>query len=277
MSKAYISCDMEGCSGIVNDQFCNPGGKLYQEGRSYMTGDLNAAIEGLRSAGADGILVNDSHWNMTNIRIEDLPGDVQLISGGTKLDSMGEGLDGSFDAVLLVGYHPLWGTERGVIAHTYSGSVMEVRINDQPVGEAGIIAGLAGSYGVPVIFVSGDDQLQQEVQALNPGIRFTVTKEGVTKAAARLYHPDIVHQNITAEAKKAWLNRKKIPLVTFDSPVEIALTFKESQMADLCLRIPGVVRVSNLTVSYTHKDYLAAYRVLLALLTIGGAAKVPSE
>jgi D-amino peptidase len=276
MSKAYISCDMEGCSGIVNNQFCNPKGKFYEEGRTYMTGDLKAAIEGLQSAGVDDILVNDSHWDMTNVRVEDLPDNVNLISGGTKLDSMGEGLDDSFDAVLLIGYHTRWGTERGVIAHTYSDSVMEVRINDQAVGEAGILAGLAGSYGVPVIFVSGDDQLREEVQSLNPNTHFTVTKEGLTMATAKLYHPEDVRKNITAEAKKAWLNRKKIPPVTFDSPVEVAMTFKESQMADMCLRLPGAIRVNNLTVSYTHKDYISAYRAFLALLTIGGSAKVPA-
>lgn len=186
MSKAYISCDMEGCTGVVNIEFCSPDGKYYKEGKAYMTGDLNAVIAGLQNAGVETILVNDSHWEMTNLRIEDLPEGVDLISGGTKVDSMVEGLDSSFEAVLFVGYHPMWGEERGVNAHTFSGSIMEVSINRKPVGESAIMGFVAGYYGVPVILVSGDTVLREEIRALSGDIHFVTTKSGITKASAHL-------------------------------------------------------------------------------------------
>ncbi|UCD37760.1 MAG: M55 family metallopeptidase [Fidelibacterota bacterium] len=275
MSKAFISCDLEGCSGIVNYQFSNPEGKFYQQAQAYMTGDLKAALQGLQSAGADEILVNDSHWNMTNIRIEDLPLGVNLISGGTKLDSMGEGLDDTFDAALFIGYHPFWGEPQGVIAHTYSGDVMEVRLNERTVGESGIVGSLAGYYGVPLIFVSGDTVLREEIRGLNPDIHFAVTKEGRTRLAARLYHPDDVHQQIEKEVGKAWRNRRSIKPLAVSSPVEFAVKFKETPMADICMRVPGTRRVDNLTVAYSHKDYLIAYRAFLALLYIANSVKTP--
>lgn len=275
MAKAYISCDMEGCSGIVNYQFTNPEGKFYKEAQAYMTGDLVAAIQGLQSAGADEIVVNDSHWDMTNVRIEDLPTGVTLISGGIKLDSMGEGLDDTFEAALFIGYHSRWGEPRGVIAHTYSGDVMEVRLNGQAVGESGLVGGLAGYYSVPLIHVSGDTVLREEIRSLNPDIQFTTTKEGYTRLAARLYHPEDVHRAIKMDAAKAWKERKSIEPVVFSSPVEIAVKFKETPMADICLRVPGTKRIDNLTVAYTHEDYLIAYRAFLAMLYIANSVKTP--
>ena len=275
MTKAFISCDMEGCSGVVDYQFSNPEGKFYKEAQAYMTGDLVAAIKGLQSAGADEIVVNDSHWNMTNVRIEDLPTGVTLISGGTKLDSMGEGLDETFDAALFIGYHPKWGEPRGVIAHTYSGDVMDIRINGQSVGESGLVGGLAGYYNVPLIHVSGDTILQEEIRSLNPDIQFTATKEGHTRLAARLYHPKDVHRAMQKDTAKAWKERKSIKPIVFPSPVEATVTFKETPMADICLRVPGTQRVDNLTVAYAHEDYLTTYRTVLAMLYIANSVKTP--
>ncbi|NOZ03865.1 MAG: M55 family metallopeptidase [FCB group bacterium] len=273
MSKVFISCDMEGCSGIVNNQFCDPKGKFYKEAQAYMTGDLNAAIKGLQDAGVDQILINDSHWNMTNIRIQDLPSGVELISGDLKLDSMVEGLDASFDAVAFIGYHPMWGNERGVIAHTYSGITMRVTVNDKPVGETGIMGLVAGYYDIPVIFVAGDSMLKEEVCQLNPDIHFTVTKEGRTRLAAKLYHPDRVHHDITETIGKAWVNRKAIKPLVVEKPVRITVKFKETQIADMCMRMPQVERVDNLTVAYEHHDYLTVYRAFLALQSIGSASR----
>jgi D-amino peptidase len=264
---------MEGCSGIPNNEFCNPKGKYYAEAQKYMTGDLVAAIRGLQDAGVETILVNDSHWNMTNVMIRDLPDGVELISGHLKLDSMVEGLDATFDAVVFIGYHPMWGAAQGVIAHTYSGITMQVTINDRPVGETGIMGYVAGYYGVPVIFVAGDSTLREEVKDLNPAIHFTVTKEGRTRLAAKLYHPETVHTAISAAVVQAWQEREQIPPLKCREPVRLTVKFKETQIADLCLRMPGVERVDHLTVSYAGDDYLTVYRAFLALQSIAGSAR----
>ncbi|MCK4579318.1 MAG: M55 family metallopeptidase, partial [Candidatus Marinimicrobia bacterium] len=252
MSKVYISCDMEGCSGIPNHEFCNPAGKFYADAQRYMTDDLLAAIQGLQAAGVEEIVVNDSHWNMTNLRVEQLPLGVSLISGGTKIDSMVEGLDSSFDAAVFVGYHSLWGRAKGVLAHTYSGHITQVLVNGVLVGETGLNGLLAGHHGVPVIHVSGDSQLKEEVAELEAKIGYTVTKEGITRLASHLYHLEDVHAAITRDVKAAWDQRASIPPLKTTSPVEIAVRFKETPMADICQRMPGVRRVDDLTVAYRH-------------------------
>ena len=72
--KVFISCDIEGVSGVVNARLhTSPEGKDYGRARELMTGEASAVVEGAVQAGATEIIVNDSHGPMTNILIEKLP------------------------------------------------------------------------------------------------------------------------------------------------------------------------------------------------------------
>ena len=66
--KIYISADMEGVAGITAEEQTNPVGQPeYEYSCKLMTAEVRAACEGAKAAGADAIVVNDSHWNMRNI------------------------------------------------------------------------------------------------------------------------------------------------------------------------------------------------------------------
>src|SRR5271154_2565416 len=79
--KGFISVDMEGVSGITDPEDVLPDGADYQRGRVFMTGDANAAILGAYDAGADEVLVNDSHWIMRNLLLERLDPRARTIKG----------------------------------------------------------------------------------------------------------------------------------------------------------------------------------------------------
>jgi D-amino peptidase len=49
-----------------------------------MTNQANAAIAGALDAGANPVLVNDSHWLMRNLLAEDLNPAAELLSGGSR-------------------------------------------------------------------------------------------------------------------------------------------------------------------------------------------------
>ena len=76
--KIYISADLEGVVGAVSGEQLGPGGFEYNRFREFMTGEVNAAIQAARAAGATEILVADSHGNGQNLLIEKLPKDIQL-------------------------------------------------------------------------------------------------------------------------------------------------------------------------------------------------------
>jgi len=138
--KVYISCDMEGVSGIVDSKQTRMDGEEYKRAQKLMTGEVNAAIEGALAGGATEILVNDSHGLMRNILIEELNPNAQLISGSSKPLSMMQGIDESFDAAFFIGYHAQAGTPYSVLDHTYSSIVYQVSLNGRPVGETGLNA-----------------------------------------------------------------------------------------------------------------------------------------
>ena len=92
--NVYISCDMEGTAGLCSWKQCDPSDTHeYPVFRSYMTQEVRAAIEGAREGGARRIVVNDSHWSMRNLLLDQLPADddLRIISGAPKPWSMMQG------------------------------------------------------------------------------------------------------------------------------------------------------------------------------------------
>src|SRR5437762_47384 len=146
--RVYISVDMEGIAGVVHEDQTNPVDPRcapeYARFRRLMTAEANAAIDGALEAGANQVLVNDSHWFMRNLLAEELNQAAVLLSGDPKPWSMMEGIDGGFDAAMCIGYHARAGTKNAVLDHTYTDRVLEARLNGRPVGELALNAALAG-------------------------------------------------------------------------------------------------------------------------------------
>ena len=96
---------MEGVVGAVTGEQLGPGGFEYERFRKFMTAEVNACIKAAREAGADEILVSDSHGNGQNILIEKLPDDVMIVRSWPRMLGMMEGIDDSFDGAIFLGYH----------------------------------------------------------------------------------------------------------------------------------------------------------------------------
>ena len=148
--KVFISVDMEGITGITDPEDVLPKGQDYGRGRVFMTGDANAAILGAYDGGATEVVVNDSHWTMRNLLLEQLDPRARVIKGLHKPMCMVEGVDDSFDAAVFIGYHSCAGTEHGVMNHTLLGKeVQNFMLDGKPIGETRLNALLCGHHGVP--------------------------------------------------------------------------------------------------------------------------------
>jgi D-amino peptidase len=271
--RVYVSVDMEGVAGVVHEDQTDPidprhAGE-YNRFRRLMTGEANAAIQGALAAGADRVLVNDSHWRMMNLLAEELHPAAELLSGSPKARSMMEGVELGFDAALFVGYHAMAGTGHAIIDHTYTDRVHECRLNGRPVGELGINAALAGTYGVPVALVSGDQALAAEARALlGPSVETVVVKHAVGRFAARSVAPAEACRRIR-EGVTAALGRTHAPFV-LPAPLRLEVDFELTQMADMAELTPGSVRTGGRTVSYSHDDYREVFRAWRALYNLAG-------
>ncbi len=267
--KVYISVDIEGITGLVSWSQCSrPDGKSfdYAFARRMMTHDLNAAIRGARAAGATEIVIKDSHGNSKNLLIDELEPGVELVSGhGSGTDGMMEGVDDSFDASILVGYHAMAGTTAGIMEHTISGGVHRLFVNGVETGEMGLSAGVSGRYGVPLVFASSDQAGCDEISRLIPGIETVVTKTGYGRYMGKLRHPSETGPAIEAGVQKALASIPTKPLL-WEEPCSFSIEFNRSEEADMCAKLPRVTRVNGFTLAGTFPTYQEAHQVIWNLL-----------
>ncbi|MEZ5923199.1 MAG: M55 family metallopeptidase [Hyphomicrobiaceae bacterium] len=200
--KVYISVDIEGIAGSLDWDETEIEHPRYAEFRELMTGETLAAIEGAKAAGANEIVVKDAHSSGRNILIDRLPADVRIIRGWSGHPfGMVEGLDKSFDAVVMIGYHASAGSEANALAHTLSGKAVDMRLNGVRVSEAVMHAYAAALVKVPLAFVSGDAGLCDELNVFNPAIVTLAVKRG-TGAATNTMTPagarDAIREGVTS-------------------------------------------------------------------------------
>jgi D-amino peptidase len=181
--KLFIVTDVEGVAGVLDWHYAE--GRFACEGRRLLTGEVRAAVRGARQAGATRITLFEGHHGASLQAIHGR-GIVRVAPGVARWPF---GLDRTYDALLFVGQHAMAGARGGHLRHTMNGAVAAMRINGRVVGEIGIWVILAGTFGVPVIFLSGDEAACREARKLVPAIETVAVKQGRTPDEARHLAP----------------------------------------------------------------------------------------
>ncbi len=268
--KVFISEDMEGITGVVLDKQTGHEGPDYQVFRTQTIAEVNEAIGAAFEAGATEVVVVDSHGDGINLEPDKLDRRAVLITGAPKPAGMMQGLDDSFAAVIFVGYHARGSTPNGVLAHTYSLAPKVVRLNGREVGEYGLNAALAGYFGVPVVFISGDTATAEQARAFIPGIETLVVKEAFGRTAARTITFENAREGIAAGVKSALARRLQIRPVQLSRPITLEIELADTTQADVTMLIPGMQRVSDRVIRYVAPDMSVAYRVSVLVERLAG-------
>jgi D-amino peptidase len=268
MRKIFISVDMEGIAGVVQPAQLGPDGFEYGKAREWATGEVNAAIEGARAAGATEFVVCDSHGNAQNLLIDQLPDDVRVVRGFPRPLEMMQGIDETFDAALFIGYHASEWSVDAVRSHTMSSAkLLGIRLNGQEVMEAVFNAAIAGHFGVPVVFMSGDRIAVAQVQKTLPAVEGVVLKEPygfhsamtVTPARAR----QLVREGVTRALRKGGATPFRLK-----TPIDLEVGFKLTPDAEKAAYVPGLTRVDAHTVRGTFADILQITRLMQILTSL---------
>ena len=273
--KVFISCDMEGTAGVCSWKQCDPSdAHEYPIFRRYMTLEVAAAIEGARSAGAARVLVNDSHWSMRNLLLDELPtdDDLRVISGAPKPWSMMQGLDAALDAAFFTGYHARAG-ECATLSHTYSDSLYSVTVNGTPCSEALLNAALAGTYGVPVVLVTGDRVIVDEAARALPWAIGVAVKDPIGYSAVNSLLPAAACDAIRYGAREALGRLVRAKPFAFDPPFELTVETTTVEQADFIELMPGFSRAGGRAVRFTASEYPAMLRAFLAASRMAAAAE----
>jgi D-amino peptidase len=264
--KIYISADMEGIGGVISDVQAEPKGRDYEKFRRLMTDEVNAAIAGACDAGATEIWVNDGHGDSQNLDLELLDKRARLVLAYPGPLLMMDGIDPSFDAVIFIGYHASEGQASAVLAHTmWSERVVEIKLNGVSVPEAAFNAAIAGEYGVPVVFLAGDQTATEEAARLLGPIETARVKQAIGFHAAVMMHPTEAQRLIRAGVKRGVENRRELKPYKVEHPVKLEITFKSTVTAEIVSYFPGVERPHGNTILYTAKDMVATAKFCSAI------------
>lgn len=261
--KVYISADMEGLAGVVTGDQLGPAGFEYQRFREVMTGEVMAAIEGAREAGATEFVISDSHGNGESLLLDRLPDEVTVIRSWPRPLMMMEGLDSTFDAAILIGYHASTTNPRGVRAHTISSANLAgVFLNGTAMPESGLSAAIAGHFGVPVVMISGDDVAVDEARALLGDITGAVVKRALSFHSAATMTPAAAQDLIRRRANEAVSRRRSMKPFVVRPPVNLDITFKNYRPAEMLAYLPIVSRRDAHTIRFTARDMLEASKFI---------------
>ncbi|UEM24503.1 M55 family metallopeptidase (plasmid) [Skermanella mucosa] len=246
--NVYICADIEGVAGVVSPEQCRPGNPEYERARRLMTGEVNAAVEGALEAGASAVLVNDAHGPMTNLLPEVLHPAAGLILGKPKPLNMFAGLDGGFDAVFCVGHHARAGGF-GVLAHTTNGFAFRaVRVNGEDLGEPGLYGAYAGSLGVPVAMVTGDDRCAAENRGFFPDAELVEVKRSLGNRAARNLPVEAARRAIRDGAGRALARLGEIKPFVIEPPLTLEFEMTHPSLGDLVAVLPPAERLDALRI-----------------------------
>ncbi|MFD8913643.1 M55 family metallopeptidase [Streptomyces sp. NPDC059575] len=270
--KILISADMEGATGVTWPGDVLPGTPQWERCRGLFTSDVNAAAVGFFEGGADEVLVNEAHWSMRNLLLEELDERVEMLTGRHKSLSMVEGVQhGDVDGIAFIGYHTGAGME-GVLAHTYlANQITGVWLDDVRASEGLLNAHVAAEYGVPVVLVTGDDLACEDALGYAPEALKVAVKDHVSRYAAVCRTPARTAADIRAAAREAAeLAVRQEPQNA--GPFTVAVEFDAEHLAMAVTVVPGVTRIGERKVAYTADTMYEGIRTFKAVTTIASSA-----
>lgn len=254
--KIFISADIEGVAGSTFKEECRMANPEYRQFADQMTREVVAACEGALEAGATEIVVKDGHGFANNIDIFKMPSGVKLIRGKSGHPyNMMYGIDDSFDAAIFIGYHSGAGSPGSPLSHTSTGSTNYIKINGLNGTEFLINTYTAEKNGVPVVFLSGDNEICKESKKINPYIKTVATKEGVGGSTINLSPKDSI-ELIKDKVKDSLSGDLSLFHIHLPDEFEEIISFKDHMQAFRMKFYPGMEMIDDHTIKLVTKNYI---------------------
>ncbi|MBL7202177.1 MAG: M55 family metallopeptidase [Anaerolineae bacterium] len=245
-ARVYVITDLEGVAGVQRWEETREEGPKKERAMRLLTAEVNAAVDGILDADPHAqVVVWDGHGS-GGIDIERFHPKARIIPRGP----IGPPyfMDEGFDALFFVGQHAMAGTSNAPLSHTYSSRTVEYyKLNGIPMGEFGCRAALAGSLGIPTVFVSGDDRAVAEARELVPDIFGAVVKEGRGIEMAVHLSPPLARQLIRETASAATGHIEDVSPFVLTPPYEQEIRFLRNVDLSAYTRRPGLERIDERT------------------------------
>lgn len=219
--KVYLMTDLEGVAGVYDweerkDESPENTAQRARQ-RRWLAREVSAAAEGFFDGGATAVLVNDGHGAGYTIDLNEVDPRIEVIHGKQRPFWLPH-ID-QCDVTGIVGAHAKAGTAEACLCHTMSKEVRGYWVNGVSLGEMGLQALIAGHYGIPFVFCSGDYWACREMEALIPGCVTVAAKRGLSLHAARALPPATAQERIREGAKRALKAAATVKPFRLDEPL----------------------------------------------------------
>jgi D-amino peptidase len=264
--KIFVISDMEGVAGVTKWDETEGGHPLHAERSKLYTEEINAAVRGAFTAGATDVVVMDCHgagkgWTFNSLIPELLDPRCEFVVQH-EWSEYTEFLEQGCDGALFVGMHAMAGTPDGVMNHTVSGTGWHsLSFNGRLVGETGINAALCGTWGCPVLMVTGDRATCREAEGLlGDGLTTVEVKQGLGRFSARHISPIRARELIESAAVRALSDLKAVAPYSPGKPCEIRVELATSEEVERYRHHPVVEVADGRTLVSRAGDWWTAWR-----------------
>lgn len=254
--RIFVITDAEGVAGVCRQDQTDP---KDTEMKQLLTGEINAAVQGFFDGGASEVVVWDGHDGSQTLSTLTIEPRAKLLMGALGPNML---LERRYSAIAFVGQHARANSPHGVMAHSYSSlGIQNILMNGKPVGEIETRTALAGWFGTPVIFLSGDQVAAEQLSQIVPDAVTAVVKEGLSNYACISLSAESARRLIRERATAAMSKIGSIKPYRVDGPVtfQIEYTSRHAPGPEVEWRT-GVEVLDARTVRYHGKDFLDAWR-----------------
>lgn len=226
--KVLILTDLEGVSGVDSIDMMTEG-EGYEIARKEIMADVNVAVEGALSGGADKVFVIDGHYQGKNFIMELLTDKATYLpcSDFVKTEASG------YDALVCLGCHAMAGTEMAFLDHTQNSRTwFEYKVGGIPYGEIGQQAITLGAFDTPLVAVTGDKAACDEAAALIKGVETAAVKTAIVRNRANCLPTDEARKLIFEAVCDGVKRYREIKPYTVNTPTEVSVTLVRNDITD---------------------------------------------
>jgi len=259
--KVFVVADVRGVETVFNlrTQATPYQSYRWEETRELLTGDVNAAAEGLFEGGASAVDIFDAYADGQNLSTLTILPKARLLVGRPISPNLE--LDKGYAALVFVGQQAMAGASHGVLNASYDARYIQaIWVNNKPTGEIGARTMLAGYYSIPVIMLAGDEAACKELRELVPQAGCAVIKWGVSRVAGYTLPTPKARALIHEEARRAMGLLAEIKPYKIEGPVEVKVEFTtEGNSTRLYAPREGVEHLNQRTWAFRGKDIIDAW------------------
>ncbi|MBD03898.1 MAG: hypothetical protein CME24_06075 [Gemmatimonadetes bacterium] len=256
--KIALMTDLEGTAGVTSfSQETYPEGRDHILARRLAMAEVNAAVDGFLEAGAEDVLIIDGH-GPGGLWFEDMHPEARMLHGRPPAPrSVRDSVLQDYDVTAIIGQHAMSGVATSNLNHTQSSrSIYGLTLNGNPIGEIAQWALYHGAMGLPMIYLTGEEDACAEAEALIPGITTVAVKKGLSRESAVSVSKEKARALIRAGAIAALQAHRDTPVapLVWKGPFVLEKRYFHTHDVDRYDGVTHAERIDGQTVRITGDD-----------------------